>query len=99
MSNRLYIRNLPSGISEESVRIAFARAGQVRDVRILKNRATGRSRGFAFVTMSSAEEAGTALSAMNGLPLEGCAMRVSLVTDPAATSSPGLAERDARKQK
>ena len=81
VASRVYVRNFTIGTTEESVRSAFARAGRVQEVRIIANRETGRPRGFAFVTMGSAEEASRAIAAMNGTLLGGRPLRVSLAND------------------
>jgi RNA recognition motif-containing protein len=78
LGTRVYVRNFAIGTTEDSVRSVFARAGQVRDVRIISNRETGRPRGFAFVTMASHAEATRAIAAMNGKLLDGRPLRVSL---------------------
>ena len=83
MGSRVYVRNFAIGTTEESVRSAFSRAGRVHEVRVIVNRATGRPRGFAFVTMASAAEAVRAC-AMNGTLLAGRPLRVSLANDRAA---------------
>src|SRR5262247_2038361 len=85
VGSRVYVRNFAVGTTEESVRTAFARAGRVRDVRVIMNRETGRPRGFAFVTMGSAEEATRAIRAMNGTLLAGRPLRVSLAVDRKAS--------------
>jgi cold-inducible RNA-binding protein len=81
MANRVYVRNLASGTTEGSVRDAFAQAGRVSAVQLLKDRKTGDARGFAFVTMSSAEEATLAIASMNGTLFDGRSLRVSPVRD------------------
>jgi len=77
MSNRLYVGNLSFGATNESVQAAFAEAGEVVEVKIISDRETGQSRGFAFVTMGSAEAARRAISQMNGAMLDGRALRVN----------------------
>ena len=86
MANRVYVRNLATGATEGSVREAFAQAGRVSAVRLMKNRETGDARGFAFVTMSSAEEAKLAVAAMNGALFDGRSLRVSRVLDDESRS-------------
>jgi cold-inducible RNA-binding protein len=86
MANRVYVRNLANGWTEESIRTAFAQTGEVSAVQLIKNRATGTT-GFAFVTMSSAEEAMLAIAAMNGAVFEGRSLRVSRVLDREGGSS------------
>ena len=57
MGTRLYVGNLSFSSTVETVREAFARIGEVTDVHIVTDRATGQSRGFGFVTMGSPAEA------------------------------------------
>jgi RNA recognition motif-containing protein len=77
MGNRLYVGNLPFSVTEDALREAFAPSGTVTDVHVVMDRETGRPRGFAFVTMGSAQEAEKAISTMNGASLEGRALRVN----------------------
>jgi RNA recognition motif-containing protein len=77
MNNRLYVGNLSFDTSADAVRTAFAELGQVDDVYLVTDRATGRSRGFAFVTMSTPEEAQRAIQEMDGRMLDGRPLRVN----------------------
>ena len=77
MGNRLYVGNLSFQATSETLREAFAAYGEVTDVHIVQDRETGRSRGFAFVTMGSAAEAGAAISGLDGQSLDGRALRVN----------------------
>jgi RNA recognition motif-containing protein len=77
MGNRLYVGNLSYDASAESLREAFAACGEVTDVHIVQDRDTGRSRGFAFVTMGSAAEAASAIQQLNGSSLDGRPLRVN----------------------
>jgi len=77
MNNRLYVGNLSFDTGAESVRAAFAELGAVEDVYLVTDRATGRSRGFAFVTMSTPEEAARAIQEMDGRMLDGRPLRVN----------------------
>jgi RNA recognition motif-containing protein len=77
MGNRLYVGNLSFDATSESVRKAFAEIGEVTDVHVATDRETGRSRGFAFVTMASAQQAADAISRMNGAMLDGRPLRVN----------------------
>ena len=77
MSTRLYVGNLPFSVTTETLRTAFAPSGDVTDVHIVMDRETGRSRGFGFVTMGNANEAARAISAMNGVTLDGRPLRVN----------------------
>jgi RNA recognition motif-containing protein len=77
MSSRLYVGNLSFHATTDSVRAAFAELGEVTDVHVVTDRDTGRSRGFAFVTMASAQLAESAMQSMNGALLDGRALRVN----------------------
>jgi RNA recognition motif-containing protein len=77
MGNRLYVGNLSFQSTSESVRSAFAAFGEVSDVQVVTDRETGQSRGFAFVTMGSAQEATKAIAEMNGALLDGRPLRVN----------------------
>jgi len=77
MGTRLYVGNLSFSSTVETVREAFARIGEVTDVHIVTDRATGQSRGFGFVTMGSPAEATKAIETMNGASLDGRALRVN----------------------
>ena len=77
MGTRLYVGNLSFSSTIDTVREAFARIGEVTDVHIVTDRATGQSRGFGFVTMGSQAEAQKAIEAMNGANLDGRPLRVN----------------------
>ena len=74
---RIYVGNLSFQATEESLREAFAQHGEVEEVAIITDRDTGRSRGFAFVTMSDDEQAQAAIEALNGTDLEGRTISVN----------------------
>ena len=77
MSNKLYVGNLSFNTSRESIEALFAAAGQVREVAMPTDRETGQPRGFAFVTMGTAQEANNAISQINGAMLDGRPLRVN----------------------
>jgi RNA recognition motif-containing protein len=77
MGVRLFVGNLAPDASEDALRDAFSQHGQVTDVRVVHDRYTGRSRGFAFVTMGSAEQAAIAAQRMNGAVVQGRPLRVN----------------------
>ena len=77
MSTRLYVGNLSFHTTADGIREAFSQSGEVTDVHVVMDRETGRSRGFAFVTMGSPAEASTAISNMNGALLDGRPLRVN----------------------
>lgn len=67
----IYVGNLPWGLSEEDLREAFEAFGEVVSVKIIKDKFTGRSRGFGFVEMPNQEEGESAISALNGKDFKG----------------------------
>jgi RNA recognition motif-containing protein len=81
MSNRLYVGNLSFHTSEGALQDAFSQFGDVTEVRIVTDRETGRSRGFAFVSMADAQGATQAISQMDGQMVDGRALRVNQAED------------------
>jgi RNA recognition motif-containing protein len=77
MNTRLYVGNLSFNTNAEGVRAAFQAFGTVSDVHLVTDRETGRSRGFAFVTMGTPEEAAKAIEGMDGKTLDGRPLRVN----------------------
>jgi RNA recognition motif-containing protein len=78
MSTKLFVGNLDFKVTENDLQDAFAAHGSVVETNLMMDRATGRPRGFAFVTMSSSEEAQKAIDALNGKDLGGRALTVNL---------------------
>ena len=66
MENKLYVGNLPYTVSENDLTSLFSEAGNVTSVAVIKDRETGRSKGFGFVEMSSQAEAEEAIRMFNG---------------------------------
>jgi len=64
--NRLYVGNLSYGTTDESLQAHFSKAGSVTSARVIKDKMTGRSKGFGFVEMNSADDAQKAISMCNG---------------------------------
>ena len=78
MSNsKLYVGNMSFKTSEDELRSAFAQYGSVTDVYVAMDKMTGRPRGFAFVTMGTAEEAKVAAEKVNGVELGGRQLTVN----------------------
>ncbi len=69
MEAKLYVGNLSYDTTEEQLRELFAQAGTVNEVALIKDRDTGSSKGFAFVTMSTQDEAKKAIEQFNGSSL------------------------------
>ena len=66
MGTKLYVGNLSFRTTSEELRDAFAAVGNVESASVIEDRDTGRSRGFAFVEMATAEEAAAAIEQFNG---------------------------------
>jgi len=73
----IYVGNLSFDATEEDLRSAFEAFGTVDSVNIIKDRDSGRSKGFGFVEMSSGDEARKAIEALNGKEFKGRAMNVN----------------------
>ncbi len=71
MGNKLYVGNLSFHLTSDDLQDYFAGAGTVESVKVIEDRETGRSRGFAFVEMSSDSEAMAAIEQFNGQEYEG----------------------------
>jgi len=77
MGRRLYVGNLPYSATEDQLTELFGRAGKVDSVRVMRDMATGRARGFAFVEMGTDEEAQKAISEFHEQQMEGRALVVN----------------------
>ena len=71
MGRRLYVGNLPYKTTDEDLTALFSQAGKVDTVRVMRDMATGRARGFAFVDMVDDDGAQNAIGQFHGQPLEG----------------------------
>lgn len=89
VETKLYVGNLSYQTTEDELRALFAQAGTVNSVDLIKDRDSGMSKGFAFVTMASAEEAETAISQFNGRSLGDRELRVSVARPREERSSGG----------
>ena len=74
LSKKLYVGNIPFSTTEDELRAAFERHGNVDSVNVITDRETGRSRGFAFVEMSAADDA---VRALDGSDLGGRNLKVN----------------------
>ena len=77
MSNKLYVGNLAFQTTSQELQELFAQAGTVESASVVEDRDTGRSRGFAFVEMSTKEEAAAAIEQLNGKEVGGRALKVN----------------------
>lgn len=89
METDIYVGNLAGTLTEDALRAAFAAAGTVKHVTIMRQRGTGRSRGFGFVRLSTPEEAAAAIRTLNGVALEGQPMKVSDARERITTGRDG----------
>lgn len=78
MNNKLFVGNLSFQTTENDLNDAFAAHGTVTEANLMMDRATNRSRGFAFVTMSTNDEAQKAIAAMNGVDMGGRSITVNI---------------------
>jgi RNA recognition motif-containing protein len=77
MGKRLFVGNLPWKVTDADLEDLFKESGNVVSTKVITDRDTGRSRGFAFVEMESEEEAEKAINSLNNTDLNGRAIRVS----------------------
>ncbi len=78
METKLYVGNLSYDATEEELKTLFSQAGVVQSVAIIKDRETGRSKGFAFIEMSNQAEAQAAISQLNGKQYRERALTVNI---------------------
>jgi cold-inducible RNA-binding protein len=89
MNTKLYVGNLPYETSESDLQTLFAGAGQVSTVSIVRDRATGQPRGFAFVEMSDAEGARKAIAELDRHQVGGRSLTVNEAKPMAPRSNGG----------
>jgi RNA recognition motif-containing protein len=77
MGKKLYVGNLPYGVSDSDLRQLFEPHGTVESAQVIMDRDTGRSKGFGFVEMGNDQEAQTAIQALNGQELDGRSLTVN----------------------
>jgi cold-inducible RNA-binding protein len=78
MEAKLYVGNLSKSTTQEELNTLFAQAGQVTAAEVIKDRKSGESKGFAFITMSAQNEADKAVSMFNTYSLSDHALKVSM---------------------
>jgi RNA recognition motif-containing protein len=77
MGTKLYVGNLSFNTTENELQELFSQAGAVQEVTLMQDKFTGKSRGFAFVTMGSEQDAQTAITKFNGQTVEGRPLTVN----------------------
>jgi len=78
--NKLYVGNFPYSVDESQLREMFSSFGQIEEIALIKDKETGRSKGFAFITFATQKAAETALS-LNGKEIEGRAIKVNMAQE------------------
>ena len=78
MSSKLYVGNLPYSVNDDSLRHNFSEFGTVASAKVMTDRDSGRSKGFGFVEMGSAEDAQKAINGLNGQQVDGRAIVVNI---------------------
>ncbi|GHU11861.1 hypothetical protein FACS189449_04220 [Alphaproteobacteria bacterium] len=91
MVKKLHVGNLAYGVSDDSLREAFSQFGTVQSATVVKDRVSGRSKGFGFVEMSTDAEAASAIEKMNKAELDG---RTMFVSESRSTGAPSGGSRD-----
>ena len=81
MAKKIYVGNMNYATTEDELRELFASHGEVVEVKVVYDRDTGRPRGFAFVEMSSDEQADAAIAAINGQEIGGRTLRVNVANE------------------
>ena len=98
MSRKLYVGNLPFNTDETQLQDLFAQAGTVDTVSVVRDRETGRARGFAFVEMASDEDAQQAINQLNSYQLDGRALTVNEARPKAAGGGFGGGGSNSRRR-
>ncbi len=81
MSTNIYVGNLAFSTDSSDLERLFAEHGPVTNAQVISDRDTGRSRGFGFVEMGSAESAQNAISSLNGSDFEGRSLKVNIAKE------------------
>jgi len=89
VGKKLYIGNLPFSVSDQTLSAHFAALGEVTSARVIKDKESGRSRGFGFVEYSSEEEAASAISQLNGTDFDGREITVNEAREMAPRENRG----------
>jgi cold-inducible RNA-binding protein len=96
MARKLYVGNLPYETSDKDLQSLFAGAGTVETVSVMRDMATGRARGFAFVEMASDEDAQSAISMFNNHDMGGRNLMVNEAKPKTAGGGQGRGRSESR---
>lgn len=99
MESKLYVGNLPYSATEQDLRTLFAQAGTVESVDLIKDRETGRSKGFAFVMMSNQEEMEKAIQMFHNYKMEQRELTVNVARPKQPRSQGGGGRSQGRRQR
>ena len=99
MGRKLYVGNLPYETGETELQELFARAGSVESVTVMRDQATGRARGFAFVEMSTDDEAQNAITSLNGTQVGGRNLTVNEARPKVARGGGGFGGGQSRSRR
>jgi cold-inducible RNA-binding protein len=86
---KLFVGGLSWGTTDDGLRQAFERFGQVTDAKVITDRETGRSRGFGFVSFADDEAAANAITEMDGSDMDGRTIKVNEAEDKGFGGRPG----------
>lgn len=89
MSTKIFVGNLPYSVTDASLRSNFGEFGKVSSAKVMMDRETGKSKGFGFVEMASAEQAQAAIEGLNGMSVDGRTISVSLARPREDRATPG----------
>jgi cold-inducible RNA-binding protein len=98
MGRKLYVGNLPYSASEQDLQDLFSRAGAVDSVNVMRDMATGRARGFAFVEMGSDADAQKAIDQLNNTDFGGRNLTVNEARPKASTGGGGFGGGGGRRR-
>jgi cold-inducible RNA-binding protein len=96
MAHKLFIGGLPFATSSERLREVFTQAGGVESATVVMEQETGRSRGFGFVEMTTAEDAEAAVKKFNGQDMDGRTLKVEIAKSGGAGGKGGGRSSDGR---
>ena len=77
MTNKIYVGNLPFSFDDAALKKLFEEIGEIAESVVIKDRFSGRSKGFGFVTFANKEDVKKAIAELNGEKIEGREIRVS----------------------
>ncbi len=95
----IYVGNLHYGVDEEDLRGIFEEYGEVKSVKLIMDKFTGKSKGFAFVEMGTSEAGQAAISALNEAELEGRNMKVNEARERTEDSRPSYNRRPSNSRR